>query len=79
MGMPVVVNEIAEGVVWMVKKHNLGVVFSPQDFRGLEKLKEVWENYEEYSRRCREFAEKEMDMRKSVEEYMEIYKLLNPE
>lgn len=81
-GLPIVANDGIGDVSGWISESDLGIIIDPEDpTSASEQVLGLLES-EEYrsgamSSRCRGFAEREMDMRRTLEEYDAVYRILD--
>lgn len=75
-GLPVLISDGVGDFSKMVSEHKVGVVVKNSDYeKALQMMKELIEE-NDIHRRCREFAEREFDIKMSFKQYEDVYNSL---
>ena len=74
-GIPLVVEEaVGSHLTRLVRKHRLGIVISDNDDSFLQEAVEIVDNMPEYRYRCQTYAERHLDISRSADQYLRLYK-----
>lgn len=76
-GLPLIVGaEVGETLVNLIKRRRLGILVDFTTGEGVDRLREVMENYEEWSDRCRKYAIHRLHIRSTARQLHRIYRLI---
>lgn len=74
-GIPLAIEEgVGDHLTSLVRKWKIGIVVGDKDDSFLSEAVELIKIMPEYSERCREFAKKRLDISRSADQYLRLYK-----